>query len=319
MALLNPPDAVPEAMRFLVRAILAHPRDECSREELLALVAPEGLVEAMSSIGTQLNVEDIDEGEDPRTGGRTIAERSLDALLRLGLVVQEDGVLRLGEKMRPLWRTATQVTAPSFARVIRRALFDQADPESIGESGVNDLSFGYALLFSAPSPLEPFDGFDRTAASRRFVEYQRVVCGQDSSAWPIGNNERWGPFRRFVLYLGLAQAVGPFGIVADASVALREGLSGTPMGRTDIGSFVQRCADVLPVSDGGKLHYQPPLRDPAHLSSGLSLTLMQLKAERLIDLTRVGDAATRSVCLGEAPDLQVSFSHVEWLGPRSKS
>ena len=42
MALLNPPDILPEAMRFLVRTLLAAPDQELDRSDLISLVAPRG-------------------------------------------------------------------------------------------------------------------------------------------------------------------------------------------------------------------------------------------------------------------------------------
>lgn len=40
MALLNPPDILPEAMRYLVRALLALRAPRVDRDELIGLVAP---------------------------------------------------------------------------------------------------------------------------------------------------------------------------------------------------------------------------------------------------------------------------------------
>ena len=50
MALLNPPDILPEAMRYLVRALLALRPPRVDRDELIGLVAPPGLTEAMGSL-----------------------------------------------------------------------------------------------------------------------------------------------------------------------------------------------------------------------------------------------------------------------------
>lgn len=50
MALLTSPDAVPEALRFVVRALLLAKDRAMDESELLGLVAPPGLVESMSSI-----------------------------------------------------------------------------------------------------------------------------------------------------------------------------------------------------------------------------------------------------------------------------
>ena len=86
MALLNPPDILPEAMRYLVRALLALRQPQIDRDELIALVAPPGLTEAMDSLAADAADTSEAEPDDLRTGGSIIAESSLDALRSLGLV-----------------------------------------------------------------------------------------------------------------------------------------------------------------------------------------------------------------------------------------
>ncbi len=75
MPLLNPPDILPEAMRFLLRAVLAHQGGRCTKAALLALVAPEGLAEAMRPLDS--DKEDDSDGENTAASGRLIADRSL--------------------------------------------------------------------------------------------------------------------------------------------------------------------------------------------------------------------------------------------------
>jgi hypothetical protein len=314
MALLNPPDALPEAMRFLLRVVVAHPHNECTRDKLISLVAPEGLSESMASIDAGIDTTQAAEGDDVRTGGRTIAERSLDALNRLGLVQIEKQTVIATSVVTSRWHHASEITAPSFAASMRNALFRVAEPTSDGvEEGVMDLVRGAALLVSAPDPLTYFDSFDSKQARRRFVEHQRSHYGTAPYAWPIGNRERWVPFRRFVVYLGLARPIGSAGLVADASQALREELADLPPGRIDIISFVQRCGVALPILDGGPMHLVDEGRDSAELSPGLSLSLKQLEADGLLRLERVGDAVSRVVALGTQASLRRSVSHVEWL------
>ena len=95
MALLNPPDILPEAMRFLVRALLAVQDQELDRSELVSLVAPRGLTEAMDSIAA---ADDDPSGVDPddlKAGGTIIAEASLRGLTTLGLVKQSGDRVKL--------------------------------------------------------------------------------------------------------------------------------------------------------------------------------------------------------------------------------
>lgn len=317
MALLNPPDAVPEAMRFLVRALLAHPKSTCSRDHLIGLVAPDGLIEAMTSIGAGADVEDAPDGDNVKTGGQTIADRSLDALTRLAFTQVDGPLVSATSAATERWRRPGDVTAMSFAAAMREALFAVADPTNAGpDAGVMDLIGGLALLVNAPDPLVVFDGFDQRGANRRFVEHQQRHFGEQRSAWPIGNKERWLAFRRFAVYLGLAQPVGSTGILSDASSGLRAGLNELPAGRLDASDFVARCAQAVPVFDGGPLHLVDDDRDAAELSPGLSLSLRQLEADGTIRLDREGDAPSRVLAIGSASGFRKEVTYVMWLGAR---
>src|SRR6266496_3241175 len=102
MPLLNPPDILPEAMRFLLRAVLAHRGARCPKPELLALVAPDGLTEAMRPL-------DSDKDEDPdvdntAASGKLIADRSLSALVSLGLVALDGADVAVTEVALRQWR-----------------------------------------------------------------------------------------------------------------------------------------------------------------------------------------------------------------------
>ena len=84
MPFLNPPDVLPEAMRFIVRVLLAR-GGALSEDELLTLISPLGLSEAIAG-----EKKDIEEESEPatrfRTGGRTIVKASLTAMRAAGLV-----------------------------------------------------------------------------------------------------------------------------------------------------------------------------------------------------------------------------------------
>ena len=319
MALLNPPDAVPEAMRFLLRALLARPNASWTRADLLALVAPEGLVEAMTTIGAGVDTEETDDGDDLKTGGEVIAARSLDALGRLSFVQVDGTTISLTAKVSERWHRPEEVTAPAFSVAIREALFEVADPATEGsEEGVMDLVRGLALLVNAPDPLFVFDGFDQKSAKRRFVDHQRAYFGEVPTGWPVVNRERWVAFRRFAVYLQLAQAVGSSGLIADSSGALRTVFRGLPAGRLDVADFVERCARLLPIFEGGFLHLPRKDSDQTNLSPGLSLSLRQLEADGLIRLDSQGDAPGRVVALGSAPGSRKDVTHILWTGKWGK-
>src|SRR4051812_3394352 len=107
-------------MRFLMRTVLAFSAGTCTQDDLLALVAPVGLVEAMATVGS--GIDDGDESvDDPKTGGSKIANASLGALRRLGLVQVDGGLVTATETAISTWRAPKDVTARSFARRVRRS------------------------------------------------------------------------------------------------------------------------------------------------------------------------------------------------------
>jgi hypothetical protein len=317
VALLNPPDVVPEAMRFLIRAVLAFADSTCSKDELIALVAPQGLVEAMRAIGTA--VDEAAEGADVKTGGSTIAVQSLGALQRLRFVGESSGVITATETTRSAWRRPEDVTARSFARTVRHSLWQVAGQDD-GDS-VSDLVLASALLAAAPEPLRPFDGFDEPTANRRFDQYQIGHLGPVQADWAVGNLERWRTFRRFAPYLGLAMPVGTKvgarvsarGLIPDSSAALAEDLVDLEPGMYDVATFVDACAKALPFLDGGVFAVVDN-RATQELSGGLSLSLRQLEASNLLTLMHESDAGTRLLALGLEPGACTTISHVRWLG-----
>lgn len=88
MPFLNPPDVLPEAMRFLIRALLASD-GSLPEDELFRLVAPLGLVEAIGRSVPEESTDAPDSATGFKLGGRTIARTSLAALRTVQLVEQQ--------------------------------------------------------------------------------------------------------------------------------------------------------------------------------------------------------------------------------------
>lgn len=320
MALLTPPDILPEAMRFLVRAILAL-SDEAERDELIAVVAPTGLVEAIKSLGSDAETVSDDES-DLKTGGTVIADKSLAALGTVGIVQTARGRVSLAAAPKE-WRKPSDVDASSFSRYLRDRVFAIADAHvPVGDSeGVMDLVQGLVVLHAANNPLEPFSTFepDKSGQGRAFMEHQRSLLGDDRSAWPVPNREQWVPFRRWAAYLGLASS-GHKGLIADSSAALTQGLRELPSGEYDIEQFVAACAQAVPILDGGPLHFPYMTTDSSHslLSPGLSVSLLQLEADGLVVLSKRSDIGTRTLRMGTDSSADRAVSHVKWAGVTSR-
>jgi len=291
MALLNPPDILPEAMRYHVRALLALRQPHADRDELIGLVAPRGLTEAMESLSAAADITDA-EPDDLRTGGAVIAGASLDALRSLGVVEQDGSRVMLSAAAADQWKKPGDVTARAMCLLLLDAALQAADPEAPygAASGSTDLAQATVLLHTAGQSLRPFDRFESAPAGRSFATWQLETCGPDRvKSWPVPNKEQWLSFRRWAAYLGLARPVGTNGLIPDASEALIARLPALQPGDYDIGDFLGRCALAVPVLDGGALWRGPEApagSDAGILSGGLSVSLLQLEADGFMTMAR---------------------------------
>jgi hypothetical protein len=299
MALLNPPDILPEAMRFLIRALLAVREQELDRSELISLVAPRGLTEAMQSIVAGDTDPSATDPDDLRTGGSIIAGASLDGLRTLGLVEQSgDRVKLAGAAAR--WKTPSDASPESMRRILLDAVIQMGDSDV--SRGIGDLIQALVLLHTAEQPLHPFDTFESAtgANGRGFADRQAKALGPVRKIWPVPNQEQWQPLRRWASYLGLARSVGTAGLIPDASEALIQRLLTMTPGDHDVRDFVARCAAAVPILDGGELQTgHDPLYEGDHavLSGGLSISLLQLEADGFVTLDQRSDASGRTLRL----------------------
>lgn len=324
MALLNPPDILPEAMRFIIRAILGLADDGVKREELLSIVAPTGLIEAMDAMGKDAESLPGDES-DLRFGGQKIADASLGALRTLGMVQSTGDGIRL-DNVPTAWKKATDVTTAQFSAHLLDRVLATADPQAVvGDArGVMDFVHSLVVLYAASDPLWPFERFEgsnSSPASRGFLEQFRSHFGDVRTDWPFPNAEQWLTFRRWAPYVALARTFGSAGLIPDASLALAQRLSDLPAGRYEIGDFISRCAGAIPFLDGGTLHFGHEALDSAgHLvvSPGLSVSLLQLRAQHALNLVRLSDIETRAVRVVANGSADQIVSHVDWKAAVAK-
>src|SRR6201999_1027735 len=195
MALLTPPDILPEAMRFLLRAVLAHRGGRCEKRVLIALVAPEGLTEAMKALGS--DKDDDTDAENTAASGRLIADRSLTALVSLGLVTMDGPEVAATDVTLSCWGTPSDISAASFSQVLWSRIWHIAVTHEASDTDapVNDLVNALAVLFAAPEPLRPFE-FE-TGIGRRFATAQTKWFGPLKRDWPVTNATQFLPFCRW--------------------------------------------------------------------------------------------------------------------------
>jgi hypothetical protein len=309
VALITSPDVLPEAMRYLMRTVLSCPGARCDRAELLLLVAPEGLPEAMRALGR--DKPDDRTNENTSASGKHIAERSLVALNTLKLVATDRSDVVATDAALRLWPQKSKVTAPSFSRALRAQVWQAAIAGEAAPSDerVDDLVNGLAVLHAWPDPLRPFEFDD--GPGRLFNAAQTHWYGGVKADWPVTNDVQFWPFGRWASYLGYAQHVGTSAIVADASAALRDDLRMLPTARYRLEDFVERCAEVLPISDSGKRSLWKP-DDPRDISPGLSMTLSQLEACGHVSIPQAeSDRDSMLIALGSGT-VGRRASHLDW-------
>lgn len=319
MALLNPPDVLPEAMRFLVRVVVAT-KEHVTREEAVALVAPAGLASSLGEAG-QANEDSEDEGPTPvdgGTAGRVIAEASLTALMQLGMLFDRGESIELHESLRSVWRKVDDVTAQSFAQQLSRFVLDEP-----GRTVAADLLRACGLLFAAKDPFVPFDGFDEASTLRPFQQHQSSILGADlpQSEWPVGNKERWQSLKRIAPYLGWCEPVvlgaRGFHLLPNCRKALAPVVLALEPQVLPGAQFIALCARALPFLDTGAFSYRDD--DVAGtLSGGLSLTLLALEHAKIITLIDQSDAEAFDLVVGSQPADRRRFRSVEVLSPGVK-
>jgi hypothetical protein len=309
MALLTSPDALPEAMRYLMRALLSCPDARCDRAELLLLVAPHGLKEAMTTLTR--NKPDDATKENTAASGKLIATNSLTALSTVKLVVTDRSTVTATDTARRLWSNASQVTATSFSRVLRAQMWQAAttSDDVPSDDRVDDLVNALAVLYAWPDPLRPFE-FEN-GPGRLFNAAQKHWYGPVKTDWPVTNDVQFRPFGRWASYLGYALHIGTSAIVADASTAFVDDLRALPPDRYLIHDFIDRCAEVLPIGDRGTLSLWKP-DDPRDISPGLSMTLSQLEASGNVVIPAAeSDRDSMLISLGTGGTRRRA-SHIEW-------
>ena len=310
MPYLNPPDVLPEAMRFMARALLAS-GNSIPESELLRLVSPTGLVEALGG-------EIVENSKELKGGGQIIAKASLKAMRDSEYVNTDssrDRLISLTPIVTDYFKAYEDVTAQSFAAFVRTtSLRDASDTfsDDENEGGAEDLAIGLAMLLIAPKPLAPFGTFD-APSGKAFSRFQVQQLGTEIANWVVRNPVRYPPLERWAVYLGYARA-DVTGLIVDPSHALEEAVQ-VFLGRDDmvLSRFLDELGVLMPSSDRGRVGVALGRRmaDPPRtneLFPGVALGLLTLENEGLIRLSNKSDAESFEFPLGNVADAH--YSHV---------
>jgi hypothetical protein len=304
MALLNPPQILPNLAELIYRHLLHAERQMERRETLIALLAPASL------------------GQNGGNPGSRALDDTLRACEQIRLIKSEADAVRLHPGL-PHDITNRRSGERAFRRVLRQLVMapDLNEGEWGSQEGARDLTYSLAWylrqdLYSPPATwdLQP-----------PLLSVQVAQHRQLGGAVLLVNDTRWGAFMRWATYLGFAvhhAFDGNMYLVPDATVAIRDALSaccGGPTGEMDLPSVLGLVAQSLPVLDGGEYrreverHLRPgQYRDfpPETLSTALSHGLRRLDDLGVITVSDRADApkVTFTSELGQ----RVVRSHISW-------
>jgi len=328
MALLNPPQTLPQVMYLVYGYLLSAQRRIEKSDTLLEMLAPKSLV----------NWKAGDDDEDSEKGGKPdkkdtvqahqkVVQFAINALKNLGIVEEDGENLRLGsglpvrnqEPIRPL---------EGFKRLLReRILAPEANTnlwsEEGEEIGSRDLNRALAwwLVQDVFAPVAAWrDGTPQGVQHR-----QQQQLGSDQKQWVFSNDTRWSAFIRWAVYLGFAWKFGldkQMLLMPDPTEAVRETLPQVfgKQKRLTLPDFLESLAQHLPVLDGG-VHRDAVLERvkagsiqlpaPDTLTTSLAHVLLRLHDEQVIELKNESDTTKRLFPVESG--LTMPFSHIRLL------
>ncbi|WP_149361078.1 protein DpdG [Lolliginicoccus suaedae] len=295
MALLNPPQTLPHAIRVVVEAIHSS-KDPQSPEDLARLLFPASaeLVSGDKRLTTISMAKVLGfVGTDPAVGSLSITERGQNAIKNAK-----------SKGWESILRDATLEVAPAELSFQRHGESDDA-----WTMGSRDF-LRAVTWFLAQSAYGPEYTWNR-------VQYlQQDQFGGDREDWPIMNDTRYGAFRRWILATGLASE-WPNGLRPIPINAVRDTLPMISI-RSSSRDFIQELSRLLPFLWGGT-YREGLLRrigsdpDPdvvaSGIDSGVAITLLALEAEGAIYLEDLADA-TRKLVLCPSAQGKITVSHV---------
>lgn len=299
MALLNPPQILPNVARVIFRTLQSVDNTGISREELAKLIAPTSLPR----------------GDGATSGAGTRGfDDTLTACLTINLVERTEDHLRLHRDLPPAARDR-KLRESAFVPLVLDLILDDRVNHGLWESteGARDLTRALAW-FLAQSTLDPPAAWNDPGGAD--VVQERQLSGSERI---FSNDTRWGAFDRWVSFLGVGTHL-PKGsksvLIPDPTAALRRVLPDVlPSSRQPVLDLVERLGQRLPILDGGAFRraveermrpeYLPPSSDV--LSPSLSHALLRLRDERMLTLEDLADAPAKvRLARGFGPERTIS-------------
>jgi hypothetical protein len=282
MALLNPPQILPNVARVLFRALQAAESYALSKDELSRMVAPSALPR----------------GEDaPRDHGSRGFDDTLAACLTIGLFDRGGDLITVNPAL-PDYARDRRRRDQHFRSLVRDLVLSEAVNYGLWDSteGARDLTRALAWFLAQntlrpPGPWNEASGVD-VVQEHQFSAGERV----------FSNDTRWGAFDRWATFLGFGRHLPRDGkdvLVPDPTAVLREAAPAVlTTQRQEIGVVVEELGRRIPVLDGGvyRREVEARMRPETVQSSGdllspsLAHALFRLSDERVILLEDLADA-----------------------------
>lgn len=284
MALLNPPQILPNVAAVLLRAVRGSEGQQVSREELEGAVAPSAL---------QRN-----EGGASGPGSKGFDD-TLTACVVIGLFERDGDVIRLDPRLPD--DVGDRRKEPDPRRLLRDLVLAEQLNFGLWDSteGARDLTRALAWYLAQDSLRSP-GGWNEQGGVDLVQEAQFAA-----SERVFSNDTRWGAFTRWATFLGFAVRIPretKTVLVPDPTTAIRD-VAATLLrsGRTEINAFVEELGRRLPVLDGGayRLAVEARMRPDAvaassdQLSPSLAHALLRLRDERFLVIEDLADAPTK--------------------------
>lgn len=309
MALLNPPETLPNVARILYRTLRAADGFRSQREALATAVAPPALRRA----------------DDDSGAGSRAFEHTLRACVEVRLLEQVDDVVSLHPDLPDESRNRRR-SDDHLPSLMRSLILSDALNHGLWDSTEGSRDLTRALCwFMCQDPLRPpgrwldSDG-PQALQNRDFPAGARV----------FSNDTRWGAFDRWVPFLGFGYHLirdGREVLVPDPTAVLRGVLPELlTHARQEVGLVLELLASAVPVMDGGVYRRaveerMRPASVPGaddQLSPSVAHALLVLRDRQLIVLEDLADAPNKiRLPDGFGPERTISHISLPAKPPRA--
>lgn len=252
-------------------------------------------------------------------------DATLVALKDIGVTDERDGMVLLAPQAQTKLREA-KITRAAYRKLLQHFIFSDVDTDpwrlAAGDtltSGTKDIN--RALSWSLAQDVRSTLTWNKSDSGSVNVELaQQEQLPTNLELRPFANSVRWGNFVRWATALGMAQpAFQTSGIYPDATVAIRDYVSGMAPGRQTIDGFIDTLTSRIPALSGGALHTSflqlsgaNPDPDAAAglLDTTVAQAILALEDEGVLKLpVPQADAAGKTIGLGVTPQRRIT--HIE--------